>query len=109
MPLTHKLCEFYKKIYLLSAKLSKRDKLGIYSKIENVCLEIINLSITASLEAKNNKLNSLNPARIKIESLKILFRVAYEIGIIEQKKYIELELDLQELSKMVNGWIKYLR
>lgn len=32
-----------------------------------------------------------------------------ELGIIEQKKYLELELDLQEISKMANGWIKYLQ
>ena len=106
--MVHKLCEFYKKIYLLSAQISKRDKFGIYVKIENIVLEIMDLSINASLETKSNKFSLLNPVRIKIEVLKRLFRVAHELNIIKQKKYIELELDLQELSKMTNGWIKYL-
>ncbi|GBE16420.1 hypothetical protein BMS3Abin15_00236 [bacterium BMS3Abin15] len=107
--MVHKVCEFYKKTYLISPRLSKRDRFGIFSKIENICLEIINLSITASLEAKVNKFPFLNSARIKIEMLKRFFRIAYELDIINQKLYIELELDLQEISKMVNGWIKYLR
>ena len=31
-----------------------------------------------------------------------------ELKIIHNEKYIELEADLQEISKMTNGWIKYL-
>jgi len=108
IPLAHKVCEFYKKIYLISPKIPKKDRFGIYLKIENICLEIINLVITASLETKNNKLPILNSARIKIEVLKRLIRIAYELNIIG-KKYIILESDLQEISKMANGWIKYLR
>jgi len=105
----HKICEFYKKVYLLSFKIPKRDRFGIFSKIENICLEIINLSITASLESKVNKFLFLNSVRIKIEALKRFFRIAYEMDIINRKKYVELELDLQEMSKMANGWIKYLK
>lgn len=109
MPLVHKVCEFYKKIYFISPKIPKKDRFGIYLKIENVCLEIINLVITAALERKNNKLSTLNLARIKIEVLKRLIRIVYELKIIESKKYINLESDLQEISKMTNGWIKYLK
>lgn len=109
MPLVHKVFEFYKKIYLISPKISKRDRFGIYLKIENICLELIDLTITASLEIKNNKLLILNSARIKIEVLKRLTRIAYELKIIENKKYLNLESDLQEISKMTNGWIKYLK
>lgn len=102
------MCEFYKKVYLLNAKISKRDRFGIYLKIENICLDIIPLLITASLETRGAKLPFLYSARIKIEMLKRLVRVAYELRIIESKKYLDMESDLQEISKMTNGWIKYL-
>lgn len=94
---------------MLSYKISKRDRLGIFAKVEKIILEITELSITASLESKTNKFAHLNSARIKIETLKRFFRIAHELKIINQKTYIDLELDLQELSKMTNGWIKYLR
>lgn len=94
---------------MLSSKIPKKDRFGIYLKIENLCLEIISLTIDASLEIKINKLSLLNPARIKIEILKRLLRISYELNIIENKKYINLESDLQEISKMTNGWIKYLK
>ncbi len=94
---------------MLSFRVSKRDRLGMFVKIESACLEIIDLTIIASLESRNNKLPLLNSARIKIEALKNFFRIAYELKIINQRIYIEMEIDLQELSKMANGWIKYLR
>ena len=109
VPLVHKICEFYKKIYLISPKIPKKDRFGIYLKIENICLEIISLIITTALESKNNKLPILNSTRIKIETLKRLIRITQELNIIEKKKYIDLESSLQEISKMVAGWIKYLK
>ena len=105
----HIVCEFYKKIYLLSPKIPKKDRFGIYLKIENFCLDIVSLVITAALESKNDKFNTLNSARIKIETLKRLIRITQELKIIENKKYIILESNLQEISKMLNGWIKYLK
>ena len=103
----HKVCEFYKKIYLLSAKIPKRDRFGIFQKIEAICLEILVLSNAAALEAKQNKSIHLNSARIKTEMLKKLIRMTHELDIIDQKKYFDLELDLEEISKMANGWLKH--
>ncbi|KKU96706.1 MAG: hypothetical protein UY30_C0015G0003 [Parcubacteria group bacterium GW2011_GWB1_48_6] len=31
-----------------------------------------------------------------------------DLNIIQIQKYVELESELQEISKMTNGWIKYL-
>jgi len=108
IPLVHKICCFYKEVYLFSQKIPKKDRFGIYLKIENTCLEIIELSIQASLLPKNRKIEILNSARIKIESLKRLIRIFHELKIIPKKKYFEFQTDLQEISKMTNGWIKYL-
>lgn len=93
----------------MGQKIPKRNRYGIYLKIENICLEMMNLIIAASLEIKNNKLPLLNSARVNIEILKRLFRTIYELNIIKNQKYIEIESDLQEISKMTNGWIKYLK
>ena len=88
--------------------MSKRDKLGIYLKIENICLETVQLIIIASLESKTTKVPTLNTARIKIELLKRLIRISNELDIVPNDKYLETESDLQEISKMTNGWIRYL-
>jgi len=108
VPLAHKPYEFYKKIYLFSSKIQKRDKFGIYLKIENLFLEIIDLIITAALQGRSEKLPTLNSARIKIEVMKRLIRLTGDLSIIENKKYLELESDLQEISKDTTNWIHSL-
>jgi hypothetical protein len=87
---------------------SKRDKLGIYLKIENCCLEIITFLINASLEIKTAKYPFLNSARIQTETLKRLLRLAFELKAVNHKNYLNWEHNLYEISKMINGWIGYI-
>ena len=108
VPLIHKIDVLYQKLYLLGRQIPKRDKFGIWIKIENLCLDLLEIIIIASLEKKINKGQPLNAARIKIEILKRMIRITHELKIIEARKYIELETELQEISKMTSGWIKYL-
>jgi hypothetical protein len=101
----HKICELYKKIYLFSQKVDKRSTFGIFAKIENACLDAIILLIEARFEIKIYKIKPLKSARTKIETLKRLIRISWELKIIEDKKYISLESDLIEISKEVNNWL----
>ncbi|NQU83791.1 MAG: four helix bundle protein [Parcubacteria group bacterium] len=107
VPIVHRITVFYKDIYKLSNTLSKRDKLGIHSKIENLCLECLELSIEAALLSKDKKQIPLQKLRINIEILKRLIRISQEIGIITTKIYLQLESQLQEISKMATNWLNY--
>lgn len=108
MPIVHKITKLYKDVYGLGAKISKRDKFGIYLKVENTCLDLISISIDAALNQKDTKRPLLHQLRIKIETLKQLIRVMNELKIIEDRPYIILEAQLQEISRMAAGWIKYV-
>ncbi len=103
------MSELYKTIYLVGHTIPKRHRFGLQAKIESLCLEVLNLAITAAFEIKENKKPFLESARVKIEILKRLIRTENELNIIETKIYLDLEQRLQEISKMTNGWIKYLQ
>jgi hypothetical protein len=89
-------------------KMNKRDKLGIHSYIEKEFLKTLSLLIKSSILAKDEKHQTVKQARIEIEILKQLIRTEYELKIITEKVYLQIELKLQEISKMTNGWLKYL-
>ncbi|MDO8430638.1 MAG: four helix bundle protein [Candidatus Taylorbacteria bacterium] len=108
MPIVHKITQFYKNIYSLGNKISKRDKFGIYLKIENICIDLIIISIDTAFNQRENKKPLLYELRIKVETLKQLIRLMKELKIIEDNPYITLEGQLQEISRMASGWIKYL-
>lgn len=98
----------YKNIYVLGNKISKRDKFGIYLKVENINIDLITIAINAAFNQKDKKKPLLHELRIKIETLKQLIRTMKELKIIEDKPYIVLETQLQEISRMATGWIKYV-
>lgn len=109
VPLLHNLSELYKKIYCLSSHVPKKDRFGIYLKIEHTYLELYKLVLMASLQPKQDKLPTLLQGKIKVELLKQLIRTCSDLHIINQKRYIHLEFPLQEISKMLNGWIVYIK
>ena len=45
----------------------------------------------------------------KLDLLKLLIRLCFEIRSIDQKAYITLEEQLQEVGKMLGGWLRSIR
>ena len=78
-------------------------------KIDNLILEILELIFLALNSSKEEKYNCLKQVSLKIDLLKILIRLSKEIKILDNKKYIQLQQELQEIGKMIGGWIKKIK
>ncbi len=102
-PVVQKLGILHQSLYVLAAKLSKRDRFGIHLIIENCCLDGLQLAIAATFEEKPEKLKALKNLRLKIEVLKRLIRHEYELKIIDNHAYWRLQNQLEEISKMTSG------
>lgn len=76
-------------------------------KIENLILEILELSFKVSYSTKIEKPQLLKDADAKIHLLKTIIRLAYEIKALDDKKYLALQEQLQEIGRMIGGWIRY--
>lgn len=109
MPLVHNVAELYKKIYRYRARVSKRDQFGIYLKIDHLCLHILEYTLSASFAQRTDKIIPLREARTYIEVLKRLVRISSDLDILPLVVVLDLQTELQEISKMTNGWIKYLQ
>ena len=106
-PIIFHIQSLYKEIYLIGTRIPKRDKLGLHAKAECVCIEMLILSIRASLESDSYKKDTIKKLRINIETLKHLVRTELEINIIKETQYLNLQEKLQEISKEAVGWEKY--
>ena len=78
-------------------------------KIDVLFLDIVELLFIASRLPKEQKLPYLNKASIKLDLLKFCPQIAWEIKAIDTKKYITLSEYLNEIGKMLGGWIKGLQ
>jgi len=98
----------HKDIYTIGHRLSKRDKLGIHSKVEEYVLGLLSFAIEAAFTSSYAKLKNLETARVRLELLKNIVRTEHELEILDQRTYLRLAEGLVEVSKMLNGWISYI-
>jgi hypothetical protein len=106
--IVHNAKKVYATIYQIGIKLPKHHKLGIHSTIEQAVLGAMTTIISASFSPKTKKFELLEKVRVALEITKHLVRTEYELKIITQRQYIQVEAMLVEISKMTNGWIKYV-
>ena len=74
-----------------------------------MCLNILSLAIESAFTSRTRKQKPLEKLRVHIEMLKHLIRTANEISVYSDKTYIHLQKQLQEISKMNAGWIKFIQ
>ncbi|OGH15099.1 MAG: hypothetical protein A2860_00205 [Candidatus Levybacteria bacterium RIFCSPHIGHO2_01_FULL_37_33] len=106
IPIFAKLYEFYKNlsVYILSFPKIKRYTIG--QKLDKTTLEIFKNIISAAYISGEQKLPAIEKAITNVNFLKILIRLAKDTKALDNKKYILLEQDLQEIGRMLGGWKK---
>lgn len=105
-PLFQKIYDLYKEFYLELDNLPKKSREVLTIKIESTILELLEIISKISFISGEQKLKGLQIASIKSDLLKIIFRLCFETKIINQKKYIFFEEKLQEIGRMIGGWLK---
>jgi len=108
-PIVHILTDIYKQVYQTGKKVPKRDRYGIYARVEDASLVCMTLSIEAALMEPAEKITVVKKLRIHIDITKRLVRVCQELSIIGDTKYFSLQEKLVEASKMAHGWLTYLQ
>lgn len=106
LPILQKMYEFYKVFYQCSSNLPKKDRFGIGQKCENQILDLIDQTIKASKARRENKQAVLYDVSLKLDTLKIFVRLMKEVHAIDLKKYTFLQGYINEIGKMLGGWIK---
>ncbi|MEK9152125.1 MAG: four helix bundle protein, partial [Patescibacteria group bacterium] len=84
----------------------KRDRHGIGAKLEKDAVEIFAMLLRANSLRGYKRLAMLNECSIQLDLLKVLVRLAKDVGALQEKSYIGLESRLVENGKMLGGWIK---
>lgn len=108
-PIIQKIYDFYKDQYLVIEKMPKKDKYTLGEKLEKTTLELMESLIAAGFVHKLNKISHLEQAATKLDLLKVLIRLGRDIKAIPDSKYLFLEEKLQEIGRMLGGWLKSLR
>jgi len=53
-----------------------------------------------------NKVSTLQQISIKLDLLKVLLKSAKDTQALKESRYLELQESLQEIGRMLGGWLK---
>jgi hypothetical protein len=109
IPIVKKIYEFYKDFHLLKTKIPKTDRHTIFQKCDNLIIDLLDNTLEASQLYKSQKLDALERASRKISFLRILFRLMKDVGSIDLKAYSIFEEKIDEIGRMLGGWIRSSR
>jgi hypothetical protein len=109
LTLIQKLVVVYKLWHEFLAKFPKHSKHTLGAKIDFLFLETIEFIAKANYADKIEKIISLKRASVKLDLLKFFLQVAWEIKCLDNKKYISLSEKLNEIGRMLGGWIKSIK
>jgi len=98
--------ELYKTFCGYRNSVPKLDRHTLWQKCEDAILDALEGMLLASQLTKEEKIDSLRQVSVKINLLKIFIRLAKDTKALDLKKYIILEKKIDEIGKMVGGWIR---
>ena len=86
----------------------KANRYTIGSKIDLLFLEAIEYAFLASYNHGEEKLNLLSKSISKIDLIKLLLQLSWEIKALDNRKYAHLSEKFAEIGKMLGGWKRQL-
>ena len=108
IPIIRKLYELYKLYYGYLELFPKKDRHNLGARCEGYILDTLELLLAAGSVPKQEKKQYIVRANVKFDALKVFLRMAKELRLLDNKKYLELQKHIQETGKMLGGWQRSL-
>ena len=109
IPIVHKTYELYRILHFYQRKIPKSERYTLWQRCENTCLTMLEKLIYAGYLDSGKRLSVLIETSVQLDKLRILIRLALDIKIINQKAYVKIQTQTDEVGRMLGGWIKSLK
>lgn len=106
IPIFKKSYDLYKTLYEYRKVVPKKDRFTVFERCEQAMLDVLEAIILASGQRKEEKTSTLDNAGLKLNVLRVFIRLLKDIKAIDTKKYVRLESMVDEIGRMLGGWIK---
>ncbi|NQU82422.1 MAG: diversity-generating retroelement protein Avd [Parcubacteria group bacterium] len=108
IPIFKKSYDLYKALSGYRKIVPKQDRFTVFERCENTALDVIEGILLASGQQKKDKATTLERVSVKLNMLRVFIRLTKDIKAIDLKKYIILENMVDEIGRMLGGWIKFV-
>lgn len=105
-PIFHKAYDLYKLLHSYHNRIPKSERYTLWQKCENTTLALLEAVIETGHQKDAEKLRFLYVISDKLDLLKVLIRLAKDTRTIDNLQYLAIQEIIQEIGRMVGGWIK---
>ena len=107
IPIIKKTYDLYKTFHEYRKLVPKQDRFTIFERSENIIIEVIECLLQAGKVSRSElKITMLEKASIRLNLLRFLIRLLKEVRSIDSKKYTILQEMIDEIGRMLGGWIR---
>lgn len=106
IPIFKKSYDLYKTLREYRKVVPKNDRFTVFERCEHATLDVIEAILLASSQSKKEKIPTLERASLKLNVLRVFVRLLKDIKAIDTKKYVTLEAIVDEIGRMLGGWIR---
>ena len=99
----------YKQWHIFHNQFPRLSKFSLGFKIDNLFNELLEAVYSAGYAKPEYKLLFVTKASTKLDLLKFYIQVAWELKCLNHKKFASLSQPLNEIGKMMCGWLKQLK
>jgi hypothetical protein len=101
-PILNKTYELYQN----ASEISSSEENTLRKSAEITILEILELIVIATRQAKLDKKQTLKQALRKLDTMKVFADMASQLDLVKEPKYNKIQEDLNSIGAMLGGWLK---
>jgi hypothetical protein len=109
IPIFKKSYDLYKKFHEYHRLIPKKDRFTTYERAENTLLDVMSGIFKAGSEAKSVKVTTLEEVSVQLNLFRVFIRLMKDVKALDNKKYTIIQGEVDEVGRMLGGWIKSLR
>ena len=109
VPIIHKTYELYRELHDLQKTIPKVERFTLWVRCEDTTLKILEGLIRVGYLPQETRAPKLVTISAEIDMLRVFLRLSVDIKALTQKKALPLQERLDEIGRMLGGWIKSSR
>jgi hypothetical protein len=106
IPILKKAYDLYRVFHEYRRVVPKAERFTIYERSENAILDVIECILEAGYVRSGDKITLLERASLKLNILRFFIRLLKETHSLDVKKYTTLQEMIDEIGRMLGGWIR---
>ncbi len=90
-------------------RLPRNQKFTFGDRLQNHLSDLLEDLIEAVFRPPAEKKPILHGVNLRLEKIRFLFRLGHDLGLYDQKTYLDFVRRVDEIGRMTGGWIKSLK